>query len=377
MASLILNKTMDKNTTVPDIYLVPVPWDWRLIIQLILAIVGIAGNSIVMHVYLHTRTLTMSATNRFIAALAVADIITSICIIPIPTLSYVPDNFGGHFYCKVVYSSFMLWISIFASILSLTVLAVERFVAIAQPIRYKRLFSVKMTRFIIIMIWVFSFTFETFILYTTHLDKVTGECYVDFGSVGFQMFTGVSAFFLKYLVPLMLMLVANIRAIQLLKMRALVFNRKTNQKSADLDLLQARKRIIKMLLAVIICFAICWSPNQFGYLAFNLGLVPSEYLYSNLYRVLVVLAFANSCLNPVLYALTNKNFRRAIKKHLFRCSVRTDDLLNNGLFDTPLETSELSGSNKSTGGTDLSINIILTSISASKKHYDDLNPNNI
>ncbi|XP_072039571.1 galanin receptor 2a-like [Amphiura filiformis] len=370
MASLILNETMDINTTVPNVYLVTVPWDWRLTIQLILAIVGITGNSTVIHIYLHTHTLTTCATNRFIAALAVADIITSICIIPIPTLSYVPANIGGHFYCKVVHSSFLFWISVVASIFSLTVLALERFVAIAQPVRYKILFSERMTRFIIIMIWMFAFTLNIFIPFTFHLDEVTGACFVDFVSVTFQMFIGVLAFILEYLVPLILMLVANIRSIQLLKMQALVFNTECNQKSADMHLLRARQQIIYMLLAVIITFIVCWSPSQFAFLTFTLGLVPHEYIHGNLNRIVVVLAFANSCLNPVLYALTNKNFRRAIKQHLFRYSKHADEAIN-GLFDTPLETGELVGSKTSTGGTNLSTNSISASTSTTTKHYDN------
>ncbi|XP_072016434.1 galanin receptor 2a-like [Amphiura filiformis] len=350
MTSLNLNQSIDKNAAVPNIYLIPVPWDWRLIIQLILAIVGIIGNSTVIHVYLHTRTLTVNTTNRFIAALAVADIITSICIIPIPTLSYVPDNFGGHFYCKVVRSSVVLWTSIVASIFSLMVLAIERLVAIVPPMRYKRLFSVKVTRFIIAFIWIFAFAFNTFVIYANHLNSIEGACYVDFGGKRFQMFIGVSAFILEYLVPVTLMLVVNIRSIQILKMRALVFTTKTNRKSGNLAFLQARQRVIYMLLAVIISFIVCWSPDQFAFLAFNLGLVPFEYMYGNLYRAFVVLAFANSCINPVLYALTNKNFRQAIKQHLFCHSIRASEPVN-GLFDTPLE---LSGSKTSTEGTHLS-----------------------
>ncbi|XP_072040817.1 galanin receptor 2a-like [Amphiura filiformis] len=371
-----LNEDIDRNktvpgTTIPNLYLVPVPWDWRLVVQLILAIVGIIGNSVVIHVYLHTRTLTTSATNRFIAALAVADVITSICIIPIPTLPYVPDNFGGHFYCKVVHSSFLLWISIVASILSLTVLAVERFVAISRPMRYKRLFSVRMTRFIIIMIWMLAFAFNTYILYTTHLDNVTGTCYVDYGSLGFQMFIGVSGFLMKYLVPVTLMLVANIRSIQHLNARAQVFTKKSNQKSANnLVLLQARQRIIYILLAVIICFIICWSPDQFAFLFFNLGVVPFEYLYGNTYRAFVVLAFTNSCINPVLYALTNNNFRRAIKQHLFCYSISDGEPVNT-LFDTLLDTEEPSSTNLSR------IRSIVRSLSVSKKHHDKTVANNI
>ncbi|XP_072040582.1 galanin receptor 2a-like [Amphiura filiformis] len=361
MESSNLNESTVENATVPNVYLVPVPWYWRQIFQLILAIVGIIGNSVVIHLYLNTRKLAMSATNRFIAALAVADIITSICIIPIPTLSHVPANTGGRFYCKVVWSSFVMWVSIIASILTLTVLSVERFVAIAQPVRYKRLFSVKMTRLIIGIIWIFAFVFNTFVIYVNHLTLDNNDlvrenndtCYVDYYKTGFQIFIGISVFIVEYLIPVTLMLVTNIRSIQLLKTRAQVLT--TNSDNA---LLQARRRIIYMLLYVIISFIICWSPDQIAFLIYNLGIVPPEYIYGYTYRAFVVLAFSNSCVNPVLYAMTNKNFRRAIKQHLFHS--RRGGGQRNSFFDTPFETGELSGSKTSTDGTNnlSTINIV-------------------
>ena len=336
------NESMEERTSASGnlpIYLVPVQWDWRLILQLILAIVGILGNALVIHVYLNTNTkFTKSVTNRFIAALAVADMITSICHIPIPTLSRIPDNFGGLFYCKIVINAFVMWVSIVASVFSLTTLAIERYVAIAHPIRYKKIFTVKTTRLIIVMIWISAFVFNSFIIYCNHLRN--GVCYVDFGSVAFQRFIGASAFIVEYLVPIIVMLVTNVQSIRLLKVRSRSFTETPLEtKSPNLALLRARQRVINMVFTVIITFIICWSPDQFAFLAFNTGLVPVRYLDGIMYRAFVILAFANSCLNPLLYALTNKNFRRAIKQHLFRIKKRSNESIN-GLFDTPLDASD-------------------------------------
>ena len=154
----------------PSVYLTRVPWDWRLISQLILAVIGILGNSLVIHVYrCNMRNLKKKAsTNIFIAALAVADLITSISTLPFPTLSYVPDNIGGHVYCKLVASFNVMWVSIVASVFTLTTLAVERFVAVAYPLRYKRIFTLKTTRVVIAAIWLSAFILNSFGFYTVN-----------------------------------------------------------------------------------------------------------------------------------------------------------------------------------------------------------------
>ena len=92
--------------------------------------------------------------------------------------------------------------------------------------------------------------------------------------------------------------------------------------------LRARRRVVNMLMVVIITFIICWSPDQFAYLVFNLGLVPVHYLFGPIYRACVVLAFANSCLNPFIYVLTNNNFRKALRAVLRLPGGRIEPMAN-------------------------------------------------
>ena len=330
-----------------DIFLVPVPWDWRFIIQLILAIIGILGNSIVIHVYRRTREMKHNTTNTFIAALAAADLVTSISIIPHPGLSRVPQNAIGSFYCKVVFTSNIMWISSTASVITLTMLPVERYVAVAFPTRYKLLqFSAKKTRLIILAIWVFAFVLNTFVYYETFV--VNEQCVHVLPSIRFQMFLGCAVFIVEYLVPMIIMLAVNVRTIQLLNIQARSFTaggvggvENTVRSRPALSLVRARRRVVNMLFIVIVTFIVCWSPDQFAFLAFNLGWVPFEYAFGPLYRAFVVMAFANSCVNPIIYTLMNRNFRQALKQQLPRMRQRSDkgkkDHHTNTLFETPLE----------------------------------------
>ena len=347
-------------TSLPPISLVQVQWNWHIMVQLILAIVGISGNSLVIHLFLHTRKLMNSTTNTFIAALAVADLITSISIIPRPWLSRVPDNTFGHFYCKVVFSSNIMWISIVASVFTLTALTIERYIAICLPTRHRNIFTRKSTRVIIIVIWLSSFTINTGSYYVTQLYE--GQCTHEFPSQGFQKFLGVSLFLIEYLLPMTIMLVANIRAIFVLQSRARNLAFKTGKAGSANLFLRARRRVILMLLIVVISFIVCWSPDQFAFLVFNLGLVPFHYLFSPLYSAFVVLAFANSCVNPIIYALTNKNFRQAIRQLLPSSMRSRQGKRQNILFETPLGDSGMSSSTKTSKVSSSQVNVSMNSI---------------
>ncbi|KAJ8025427.1 Apelin receptor [Holothuria leucospilota] len=82
-----------------------------------------------------------------------------------------------------------------------------------------------------------------------------------------------------------------------------------------MELLEARKKIVKMLATIVITFAICWAPNQFIFFAYNLGW--NLDFRSWYYHVSVLAAFCNSCMNPFIYAFQNGRYRRALHKAVF------------------------------------------------------------
>merc|ERR1719323_2217654 len=72
------------------------------------------------------------------------------------------------------------------------------------------------------------------------------------------------------------------------------------------------KRVTKLVLAVIMVFTVCWAPIH---LVLILKSTSDNNDWERDYRKLViqimshVLAYANSCLNPLLYAKMSRNFR--------------------------------------------------------------------
>nr|XP_054767455.1 galanin receptor 2b-like [Lytechinus pictus] len=274
----------------------PVTWEWWQIIQLVLAIVGILGNLMVMLVIFRPNR-KRCATDTLIGALAVADFLTSIFIIPHPHAIQLPETFGGEFYCRIIHTSILMWISICASIFTLTTISVERLVAVRFPIWFQRLFSPKRTSIGVVIIWIAAFVINIGSLYAHFVRD--NQCILSL-PVAFHKFLGVCLFVLEYVVPVLIMVTSHGWAIYSLRQR---------QATA---LRQVENRVLQTLLIVVITFIICWTPDQFGFLVFNLGVVPFTHLFSPLYRCFVILAFANSCANPFIYAARMPRFRKAM-----------------------------------------------------------------
>nr|XP_054767251.1 kappa-type opioid receptor-like [Lytechinus pictus]XP_054767252.1 kappa-type opioid receptor-like [Lytechinus pictus] len=289
-------------------------WAWFQMMCLVLAIVGFLGNLLVVLVIIRQQRRRTS-TDKLILALAVADLLTSIFIIPIPTPSSLPYGVLGELYCKVVYSSVCMWISIMASVFTLIMISGERYVAVCYPFRYQRLFAGYRPDIILCVIWIISFIINTNSFYVSFVDTPGVNCTVKFPTPEFQMFFGIVLFLVEYLIPVIIMLMANVYTIRALNHQARSLVAKRDKRSGPaLKLLQARRKVIEMLFVVVIIFVICWTPDQIGYLAFNIGLVEVDFLYSPVYRSFVALAFCNSCANPFIYAARNPNFRRALKE---------------------------------------------------------------
>ena len=287
----------------------PLAWEWWEVLQLILSLVGIIGNLLVILVIFRARRRRCS-TDTLIAGLAGADFLTSVFIIPHRQVQTLPNTFAAQFYCRMIHSSVLMWTSICASIFTLTTISVERFMAVRYPFVFQRLFTPKRVTVTIIIIWLSAFTINTLCIYVNFIRG--NQCVVEFPSLPFQKFIGVSYFLVEYLLPVFIMVCAHILTIRSLKKRAQTLS--GGKATQDLRLLAARRRVIETLFIVVIIFIICWTPDQFGFLAFSVGLVGFSHMYSPIYRSFVVLAFVNSCANPIIYAARNANFRKALKE---------------------------------------------------------------
>ncbi|XDA84963.1 hypothetical protein R6Z07F_014752 [Ovis aries] len=86
-----------------------------------------------------------------------------------------------------------------------------------------------------------------------------------------------------------------------------------------------RSKVTKSVTIVVLSFFLCWLPNQALttwsiLIKFNAVPFSQEYFLCQVYAfpVSVCLAHWNSCLNPILYCLVRREFRKALKNLLWR-----------------------------------------------------------
>ena len=295
-------------------------WTWKDTCRTIVSIVGIIGNSLVIAVYTSKKKRN-STTNVLMLALACADLISSLFFLPLPTASYVPRNAWGEIYCRIIFNKSIQWISIESSVYTLTLLSVERFMAVVHPVRYRVIFSGSRPKRFVLIIWFFAVILKSFNFYNTIIEN--DQCvYIKFPK-GFDLLIAIGVIIIEYIFPICVMVVTNIITIRALRYQARNLqehssNMNARERGPAKSVLKTRRNMIHVVLIVIITFIICWTPNQISLLLINIDVLSVEYFNGDIHQTFIILAFTNSCANPIIYTFKNKNFRVSMLQ-LFTC----------------------------------------------------------
>lgn len=84
---------------------------------------------------------------------------------------------------------------------------------------------------------------------------------------------------------------------------------------------RAKWKVSKMIIIVAALFCLCWLPHHLVILCMWVGRFPLNYTTYVLRILSHFVAYANSCLNPIVYALVSKHFRKGFRK-VFSCSLK-------------------------------------------------------
>nr|DBA26874.1 TPA: hypothetical protein GDO54_011078 [Pyxicephalus adspersus] len=74
------------------------------------------------------------------------------------------------------------------------------------------------------------------------------------------------------------------------------------------------RRITRMVLVVVAVFIVCWTPIHIYVIIKALINIPSSLFQTVTWHVCIALGYTNSCLNPVLYAFLDENFKRCFRE---------------------------------------------------------------
>lgn len=99
-------------------------------------------------------------------------------------------------------------------------------------------------------------------------------------------------------------------------------NKPSNTRQEEKRLKRTTK-IVKMLVAVVLLYAICLLPNQIVWLWLEFG-SGASWPYLNTFLTFgSIMVYVNSCVNPLLYAGMNDEFRKGFAR-ILKCRCKTN-----------------------------------------------------
>ena len=149
--SAVTYQTMSMSSSTMSIWIHTVTLSSMILID----ISAFLGNLLVICAFLRTRRL-QTVTNYFIASLAFADALVAVFVLPLSIYSYQRQRSWklGLILCDLWVSSDVLLCT--SSILNLTCISVDRYMAITKPLTYTAYRSKFLARMMILLVWVVS-----------------------------------------------------------------------------------------------------------------------------------------------------------------------------------------------------------------------------
>ncbi|XP_006812800.1 tachykinin-like peptides receptor 99D, partial [Saccoglossus kowalevskii] len=275
---------------------------------------SVVGNSIAICI-LSSENRVRTSFNTFLINLAVSDLAMGALCMPFTATAMLVGNWPfGDFMCPFV--SFMQQVSVTVSIFTLTAIGFDRYLAVVEPMRNLRPSS--LPRLVTAFIWLISSVLGIFQLVTARTKAYpmdTGEVIYDcderWNNQLLQSVYEVFVIFATYVIPLIILSVSYTAVVKALWAREIPGN---NDKKRDRRYRRSKKKVTKMLVAIVIIFAICWLPLHCLILAtvFDITILEdpnNRTVIISVYLFVHWLAMANSFINPFVYTICHDGFR--------------------------------------------------------------------
>ncbi|KAM8826479.1 opioid receptor, delta 1b [Synchiropus picturatus] len=274
----------------------------------LICVVGLLGNVLVMFgVVRYTKMKT--ATNIYIFNLALADALAT-STLPFQSAKYLMSTWPfGEFLCKVVIA--IDYYNMFTSIFTLTMMSVDRYVAVCHPVRALDFRTPAKAKLINVCIWILSSAVGVPVMVmavTKVTDKGTTACVLSFPKPEWYWDTvmKICVFIFAFMVPVLVITICyGLMILRLKNVRLL-----SGSKEKDRNM----RRITRMVLVVVAAFIICWTPiHIFIIVKTMVDIDHKNLLVVACWHLCIALGYTNSSLNPVLYAFLDENFKRCLR----------------------------------------------------------------
>ncbi|XP_045909993.1 cholecystokinin receptor [Micropterus dolomieu] len=360
----------------------------RILLYSLIFFLSVFGNLLII-VVLTVNKRMRTVTNTFLLSLAVSDLMMAVFCMPFTLIpSILKDFIFGAAMCKIV--SYLMGISVSISTFSLVAIAIERYSAICNPLK-SRVWQTRSHAYrVIAATWVLAFVIMIPYPIISHLesferpDNTTAhQCRHKWPLAKAEQTWYILLLLVLFAIPGLVMIVAyglisrelyrgirfemghkkdstdvkngltstvssgsddgdgcyvNVQRPQSVEMstmaasgRAIKAERpRSNTSEAKLE---AKKRVIRMLVVIVVLFFLCWMPLYCAntWRAFD-DTTAKHALSGAPIAFIHLLCYTSACVNPIIYCFMNTRFRKALLA-TFSCCAAPCHRRHRGLRD--------------------------------------------
>ncbi|XP_022792973.1 probable G-protein coupled receptor 83 [Stylophora pistillata] len=271
---------------------------------------ALLGNSFGLSVVLKKSSPLGRIMSLFIANMAAADLLLTCTVVPYQVAYFHSGGtwFGGAFgtvTCKLF--SYVVTVSIAATVLTMLVISIDRFHVIFYPLK-RRLF--RKPKILSTIIWFLSFLLMIPCLLYSAVEFDTAQSAYTCSQLSSKLdkdvikIFHVCLFITLYALPLFFMVLLHLLICRKLWLRKIPGNVSCESQTA---VGRSKRKIVRLLVIIVVVFAFCWFPtyvNHYFWFIRRESKLPMGVQFFFLW-----LAHANSAINPCLYIMFNDHLR--------------------------------------------------------------------
>ncbi|XP_077977640.1 RYamide receptor-like [Glandiceps talaboti] len=298
-------------------------------------VLSLLGNTLVLLVLLCGRT-NRTDLSAFLINLAVADLLMAIFCMPFtfPTIMLGHWIFGK----TMCYAAMFLQnVSVVVSIGTLTAVGIDRYFAVMFPLKAR--FTKKRSVVLFAVIWFIAVMLSICqAVFTKYEDdyydgRITYSCFEKYPSTLFGKVWEWCFLAITYFMPLVILTYTYAKVGHRLWGRRIPGNADKNR---DKNFNKSKRKVIKMLVVIVVMFALCWLPLHvfklitlyFPHLSDNVeSSIESQDRMRIIQACVLWLALSNSFVNPIIYGFLNDGFTTDAKVLFKSCCCKRSFLL--------------------------------------------------
>ncbi|XP_050415907.1 cholecystokinin receptor type A [Patella vulgata] len=335
----------------------------QIALYLIIFLLGVVGNVLVIVTLIQNQKMR-TVTNVFLFNLALSDLLLVVFCMPFTLIPVIMQNFiFGEIMCILI--RYLQGVSVAVSCFTLVAISLERYFAICRPLRSRQWQTLSHSYKVIVVCWVLAFALMWPIAAYQRL-KTPGygiyRCQEDWASIEWEKFYTIFLDCMLLVVPVIIMSFAygmisyilwvgmklEYQSEQEKRSNRAEYNHNSNgtgqpaisvmneaeypmniqstgsrpfrrfeqqralRQSNSVRNRAVKKRLIKMLFAIVLEFFICWAPIYILYTWLIFDKEGVRRHVSGLAKSLIhLLSYVSSCCNPITYCFFNRNYRQA------------------------------------------------------------------